>query len=433
MQTDPGPPDSRRRRTLCVVAGALVAAPAAFAQTASAWIVALAAAAALAVAVLRRPFGAGSAVRAAGLVAAVSLAVDAGYPGPRGVVLLWLPFEFAALLVLVARVVRLAPARQAALVGSALTLAVTVLPLRFALQPPGPALGPAVVGVATAVFPAVGAVGVGLYLRALDDRRARAVRRARREQRLEVARDLHDFVAHEVTGILLEVQAAQLGPYDEREVGELLVRLEAAGLRALDSMDHTLRTLREPGGGSGGSGDAPVDVQVDTQVDAPGDAPGVADAEPPPTRTRGLADLPELLERFLAAGPVDGGLDLAPGLAGTAPPAIEDAAYRIVLEALTNVRRHAPDTGRVAVEVVRAEGPALRVTVTDGGRRAGSGRLGGPGPRRDGGGGTGLAALGERVEALGGRLEAGPYGGGWGGGGEVRWRGGRGRGRSGRG
>ncbi|KJS56964.1 hypothetical protein VM98_04330 [Streptomyces rubellomurinus subsp. indigoferus] len=419
MQTDPGPPDSRRRRTLCVVAGALVAAPAAFAQTASAWIVALAAAAALAVAVLRRPFGAGSAVRAAGLVAAVSLAVDAGYPGPRGVVLLWLPFEFAALLVLVARVVRLAPARQAALVGSALTLAVTVLPLRFALQPPGPALGPAVVGVATAVFPAAGAVGVGLYLRALDDRRARAVRRARREQRLEVARDLHDFVAHEVTGILLEVQAAQLGPYDEREVGELLVRLEAAGLRALDSMDHTLRTLREPGGGSGGSGDVP------------GDVPEVAVAEPPPTRTRGLADLPELLERFLAAGPVDGGLDLAPGLAGTAPPAIEDAAYRIVLEALTNVRRHAPDTGRLAVEVVCAEGPALRVTVTDGGRWAGSGRLGGPGPRRDGGGGTGLAALGERVEALGGRLEAGPYGGGWRVRGELPLR--RGRQRSGRG
>ncbi|MFE4975831.1 sensor histidine kinase [Kitasatospora sp. NPDC056651] len=374
-------PDSHRRRTVCATAAFLVAVPAAIAPP-SAWILALVAVLAMAVAILRRPPGPVSPVPAAGLVALLSVAADIGYPGEQGLVLPWLPFEFASMLVLAGRVVRRADVRHAAVVGSALALALMALPLRFTLRLPQEALGPSVVAVAMAMFPTACAVGVGLYLRANDDRRARAVQRARREQRLEVARDLHDFVAHEVTGILLEVQAAQVGEYEEEQVRELLGRLEAAGLRALDSMDHTLQTLRDP------------------------EAP--AAAEPPPTRVHGLADLPELVDRFLASGPVGGALALEPGLAGAAPREIEDAAYRVVLEALTNVRRHAPDAGRLDVEVVRADGPALRVTVTDSGRRRGSG---GPAARRSGG--TGLAALAERITALGGDLAAGPHAGGW--------------------
>ncbi|WP_234327003.1 sensor histidine kinase [Streptomyces sp. NRRL WC-3742] len=376
-------PDSRRRRTVCATAAILVAAPAAIAPP-SVWIVALVAVLAMTVAMLRRPLGPASPVLAAGLVAAFSIAVDIGYAGRQGFVLPWLPFEFASVLVLVGRVIRRADVRRAAVVGSALTLTLLALPLRFTLRLPQAVLAPSVVAVAMAMFPAAGAVGVGLYLRANDDRRARAVRRARREQRLEVARDLHDFVAHEVTGILLEVQAAQVDAYDEEQVRELLGRLEAAGLRALDSMDHTLRTLRDP----------------ETS----------AAAEPPPTKVRGLADLPELVDRFLASGVIGGALDLEPGLAGTAPREIEDAAYRVVLEALTNVRRHAPGTDRLEVEVVRTPGPALRVTVTDSGRQDGSGGLA---ARRPGGGGTGLAGLTERITALGGDLTAGPHAGGW--------------------
>ncbi|WP_234322580.1 sensor histidine kinase [Streptomyces sp. NRRL S-350] len=376
-------PDSHRRRTVCATATILVAAPAAIAPP-SAWAVALVAVLAMAVAILRRPPGPVSPVQAAGLVAVLSVAVTIGYPGRQGLVLPWLPFEFASMLVLAGRVVRRADVRQAALVGSALTLALMSLPLRFTLRLPQAVLAPSVVAVALAMFPAACAVGVGLYLRANDDRRVRAVQRARREQRLEVARDLHDFVAHEVTGILLEVQAAQVGSYDEEQTRELLGRLEAAGLRALDSMDHTLQTLRDP------------------------EAP--AAAEPPPTKVHGLADLPELVDRFLASGTVGGVLDLEPGLAGTAPREIEDAAYRVVLEALTNIRRHAPSAGRLAVEVVRTDGPALRVTVTDSGRQGGSGGLS---ARRPGGGGTGLAALSERITALGGDLAAGPHAGGW--------------------
>lgn len=149
-------------------------------------------------------------------------------------------------------------------------------------------------------------------------------------------------------------------------------------------MDHTLRTLRDP------------------------EAPALA--EPPPTKVHGLADLPELVERFLASGTTGGSLELEPGLAGTAPHPIQDAAYRVVLEALTNVRRHAPSADRLEVEVVRVPGPALRVTVTDGGRQGGPGGL--P-DRRPGGGGTGLAGLSERIGALGGDLSAGPHARGW--------------------
>ncbi|MFJ9695819.1 sensor histidine kinase [Kitasatospora sp. NPDC101183] len=359
----------------------LLALPAALLGSAGACLAAAIASAALAAVVLRRPLPWGSPVLAAGAVAVASLAVDLAYTGPKGPVQLWLPWEFAALLVLLARVVRRASARWVAVAGAVLGLAAAGLPLRLTLWLPKAVLVPSVVGVAAAALPTACALGTGLYLRAQDGRRARAVRRARREQRLEVARDLHDFVAHEVTGILLEVQAAQVAGYDEREVAELLGRLEGAGLRALDSMDRTLRTLRDP--------EAPEAV------------------EPPPTRVHGLADLPELVERFLASSAAGGALALEPGVAGRAPKEVEDAAYRVVLEALTNVRRHAPGTGRVEVGV-GIEASLLRVTVTDRGRGAGA-----PAPRGGDGGGTGLAALAERVEALGGRLEAGPYGGGW--------------------
>ncbi|MFD7577523.1 sensor histidine kinase [Kitasatospora sp. NPDC059817] len=376
-------PDTRRRRAVCAAAAAVVAAPAAIAPP-SAWTGAVVAAAAMATAILRRPLGPVAPVLAAGLVAGLSLVTDAVHPGPRGLVMLWLPVEFAAMLVLAGRVIRRAPVRQAALVGSALALALMVLPLRFILLLPQAVLEPSVVAVAMAMFPVACAVGVGLYLRGQDNQRARAVQRARREQRLDVGRDLHDFVAHELTGILLEVQAAQVSAYDEEENRELLSRLEAAGLRALDSMDHTLQALRDP--------EAPVS------------------AEPPPTKVHGLADLPEMVDRFLASGTAGGSLELEPGLAGTAPRAIQDAAYRVVLEALTNVRRHAPSAGRLEVEVVRVPGPVLRVTVTDSGRQGG---LGGLPARRPGGGGTGLASLSERIGALGGDLSAGPHARGW--------------------
>ncbi|WP_031190805.1 MULTISPECIES: sensor histidine kinase [Streptomyces] len=334
--------------------------------------------------------------------AVLSLAVDLAYRGPKSYAALWEFAEAPALLVLAARQIRRAPARQAAVGGFLAALAFVLLPLRFLYADPPVKGGAAVLLSALALFVAVGVGGLALYLRAQEDRRHRAVAQARRDQRLEVAGDLHDFVAHEITGIVLEVQAARVAEYDREQTAELLARLEDAGLRALDSMDRTVRTLRDPEGHA--AADSPQ------APEAYGDA-----GELPPTRLYGLADLAEMVERFGATG-VRTALDLDDALSGTLPRATEDAVHRVVLEALTNIRRHAAGAGRVSVEVSGApagdgpgDGRRVAVTVTDdgGGRPAGPLSL----PRH--GGGTGLAALTARVEALGGTLAYGRHGDGW--------------------
>lgn len=343
--------------------------------------------AALALVVSIRAWPAGGRIslgQAAGGVALLSLAADLGSFGKPGLVLLWFPFETVALLVLLERVVRHVPGRRVAAVAPLTGAAAVLLPLRFTLHAPHTGLKESVFVAALAFFPAACAAGVGLYLRSLDNRRAHAVALARREQRLEVARDLHDFVAHEVTGIVLEAQAAQLGDdtaVDAEEHRALLQRIEQAGLRALTSMDRTVTTLRSADGHTWG--------------------------EPPPTRLHGLADLPELVARFAAMTAAEVALsladELADELADALSPEAEDAAYRVVLEALTNVRRHAPRAGRVEVYAGRTADRAVAVSVTDT-AGAGAGAIGRQG------GGTGLAGLAERVSALGGALEAGPYG-----------------------
>ncbi|WP_051732729.1 sensor histidine kinase [Kitasatospora phosalacinea] len=350
------------RRVLTAAAAPLLLAPAPFGPWQS-WIPALTAVVVLALTVLGGP----SAVFGA---AGLSLAVDlgyVGYVGENGLTLLWMPVEYAALLVLTVRAVRVLPGRRVWWGGGLGAFAAPALPLRFTLRQPAP-LDASVAGLFLAAFPVAAAVGTGLYLRRQDERRARAVDDARREQRLAVARDLHDYVAHELTGILLEVQAARFaGGRDEAEDDRLLARLEAAGQRALASMDHTLDALRDPGGAT--------------------------------PRRHALAELPELLGDS-ATPPELHGLAGLPAL----PDAVEDAAYRVVLEALTNVRRHAPAARHVTVVLAHAPGTGLTATVTDDGPAH---------PRPHPGGGTGLAVLRERIAALGGELAAGPEGPGW--------------------
>ncbi|MGX1713268.1 two-component sensor histidine kinase, partial [Streptomyces albidoflavus] len=153
------------------------------------------------------------------LPVAVSVVTAASFLGDVGFLLIregwaearwalpWMPFELAALLVLSARVVRRAPVRPAVVLGVLSGAAAVVLPLRFSLRESPAAPEQSFLGVLCAALLALGAAGIGLRRRAQDRRRAEEIDRARREQRLQVARDLHDFVAHEVTGILLETQA----------------------------------------------------------------------------------------------------------------------------------------------------------------------------------------------------------------------------------
>ncbi|MFI0222165.1 sensor histidine kinase [Streptomyces lydicus] len=372
-------PPRQRRGRWAGVAAALMLTPAVISPP-SAWLLAVLAAVTLAVAILAWPAGRISLAQAAGGAALLSLAADGGYFGQPGLVVLWYPFETVALLVLLERVVRHVPGRRVAFAGALTGAAAVLLPLRFTLHAPAAGLKESVFAASVALFPAAVATGIGLYLRSLDNRRAHAVVSARREQRLEVARDLHDFVAHEVTGIVLEAQAAQLGDASPAETRALLQRIEKAGLRALDSMDQTVTTLREADGRKWG--------------------------EPPPTRLYGLADLPELVGRFSSMAAAEVALSLEDEVAGTLSREAEDTAYRVVLEALTNVRRHAPQAGRVEVFAGRTADRAVEIAVAD---DAGPGA---PAGTRQGGG-TGLAGLEERVGALGGRLEAGPHGPGW--------------------
>ncbi|MFF2351421.1 histidine kinase [Kitasatospora sp. NPDC058115] len=406
---------ARFRRPVGVVAALVVLLPVVLAhsgQHLAALLLAAQAALTVLVAVVPWPWRRATLAQAAGGVAALSLLLDLGYAGPYRLAAFWLPFEWTALLVLAGRAARRARGRWAGPAGVLTVLAVPAVPLRFTLRTPqGSWTGSAIV-VLLSLVPLAVVVGAGLYLRVLDARRERAVARARREQRLEVARGLHDFVAHEITGIVLEAQAGQLPGQEPEETAALLRRLEEAGLRALDSMDAMVGALREPreeGDGADSPGGA---AGAANAVDATG-VTGAVGA----TRVYGLADLPELVGRFSGTGPTRARLEAAPEAVGLLGGEAGATAYAAVLEALTNVRRHAPGAAEVVVRVEVRPGAAavagrvvagpdvVVVSVSDDGGGSGvRGLL----RRRAGSGGTGLVALAERLAAHGGALEAGP-------------------------
>jgi signal transduction histidine kinase len=292
--------------------------------------------------------------------------------------------ELGALLGLAVLTARLAPVRLAILVVPLVVAASAVLILRF--DSPSSVLE-AVGAIVFFSLPALAAAGTGAYLRVIDARQTRMVADLRRRQHLELARDLHDFVAHDVSAVVVLAQAAQAVSADApRDAIASLGRIEAAGMQALRSIDRALGLLRDadPDGWPRQAPDASLD---------------------------GIAAIGALVERFRATSPasVELSLDTLPPMA----PEVADTAHRIVAEALTNVRRHAPDADRVEVTLrERAEesGRALVVTVRDtgpdGAFRSGLGQ-----PNR---GGFGLMALSERAEALGGELGFGIHdAGGW--------------------
>jgi signal transduction histidine kinase len=222
------------------------------------------------------------------------------------------------------------------------------------------------------------AIGVGIYLRTLEGNRQRAVDAIRAEQRTEFARDLHDFIAHHVTGIVVQAQGARfIAEQDPQRVLLALEQIEQAGAETMASMRRMVGVLRDP----------------DSKPDAPL-AP-----------VSGVSDLETLVGQFGAAGGPSAKLHVDGELAGM-PVEVSTSAYRVVMEALTNVRQHAPEASSVDVWVtrtplqlmvrVRNDGPAARTpTVRE----------------RPG---YGLVGLAERVRAVGGRITAGPgVGGGW--------------------
>ncbi|MER7708850.1 histidine kinase [Kitasatospora sp. NPDC097605] len=310
----------------------------------------------------------------AAVVAAGSWAVTAvlALPG-HGATGSWSLLESGALLVLLAVTARRAePPAVAVALCAALGSAVIAAPLRR--EHAGD----------TATFAflltlAVGAaLGLGCYLRALDARRTRAVAAVRQGERLELARDLHDFVAHHVTGIVVQAQAARtIREAAPEQVDTMLLGIEKAGLETLDSMRRLVRVLREE----------------ERRAVLPGEL------------YAGLADLAAEFSR--RGGPdVTVRIEAAARCARLAPE-VETSVRRVVQEALTNVRRHAPGAHAVTVHVGLRQGQ-LAVEVRN---RPPSERGGAPAGGR---GGFGLVGLRERAEAVGGSLTAGPTDeGGW--------------------
>jgi signal transduction histidine kinase len=188
-----------------------------------------------------------------------------------------------------------------------------------------------------------------------------AARRAA-EERLRIARDLHDSLTHSISVVQVQAGvAAHLARKRGEEVPPALLAIHEASADAARELRATLGVLRQDG------------------------EPG----------SNGLDRLPALIARARSAG-----LPATVTVTGTARPLPADigqAAYRIVQEALTNITRHA---GQAAASVHLCYQPdALTVQVDDDG----------PGPAQQPGvPGLGLIGMRERVSALGGRLHAGP-------------------------
>jgi signal transduction histidine kinase len=199
-------------------------------------------------------------------------------------------------------------------------------------------------------------------------------RRRVAEERLRIARDLHDSVAHSMASISVQ---AGVGAHvlDERpgDARAALLAIKDASGQALAELRATLGMLR-------------------------------SDEAAPREPTAGLDQLPVLVESSRAAGlRVD---VVVEGDARTLPPAVDTAAFRIVQESLTNVIRHA-GPARATVAVRHGDGD-VEIEVTDDGR--GTGNHGGNhngDSNGSGSGGHGLAGMRERAALLGGELSTG--------------------------
>ncbi|NEB07991.1 sensor histidine kinase, partial [Streptomyces coelicoflavus] len=200
--------------------------------------------------------------------------------------------------------------------------------------------------------------------------REETARRRADEERLHIARELHDSLTHQISIVKVQSEVAvHVARRRGEPVPEALLAIQAAGREATRELRATLRALRDD------------------------------DTTPP----RGLDHIPELVARagksglvaeLVVDGPADGE---RPGV----PAAVGRTAYRIVQESLTNVARHAR-AGTASVRIDYLPG-VLAIRVDDDGTASpdtAPGTVAAPG--------LGLLGMRERVDALGGRLRAGP-------------------------
>ncbi|WP_199236066.1 sensor histidine kinase [Micromonospora sp. S4605] len=239
------------------------------------------------------------------------------------------------------------------------------------------------------IFPLVVGLWIGARrdtLAALRDRAARLEReqearaeRARAEERARIAREMHDVVAHRVSLMVVHAGALEVTAADPATV-EAAALIRSTGRQALTDLREVLGVLRQA---SGGVAPAPAGAGL------PGTAP-----------LPGLGAVDELVRESRAAGLRVERQD--EGTPAAVPATVGRTVYRVVQEALTNVRKHAADA-EVTVRLQHLTG-GIEVSIRNGPSTAGAGLPGA---------GLGLVGLRERVELLGGRLEAGPRDGGF--------------------
>lgn len=266
-----------------------------------------------------------------------------------------LPYSLAWVLVLPYSLLRWGSGRDAA-VGLAVMVGAAALDLIAEFTGPLDAT----VGIAILLLPAA----LGASVRYRTNARQREVEQIKLLERQQLARELHDTVAHHVSAIAVQAQAGQaVAASDPSRAVEVLSVIEQAASRTLDEMRAVVGVLRS---------DAADDLVPQ---------PGIADLP----RLADVGGWPEVDVRL------SGELD-EPG------PALDATVYRLAQEAVTNAIRHARRARRIEV-VVTADAEHIHLTVTDDGEpRAGDRST--PG--------FGLTGMSERVSLLGGTLEAGP-------------------------
>jgi signal transduction histidine kinase len=200
--------------------------------------------------------------------------------------------------------------------------------------------------------------------------RDEAAQRRAMEERLRIARELHDSLTHSISVIQVQAGVAvHLARKRGEDVPPALLAIQEAGTDAARELRATLGVLRRAEDGDGS----------------------------------GLSQLDSLVARARAAG-----LPVTVTVTGTErplPAEVDQAAYRIVQEALTNVSRHA---GRASTSVhLYYTSETLSVQVDDDGKGQDI-SMGASAGTRPSGPGLGLVGMRERVSALGGRLQAGP-------------------------
>ena len=203
--------------------------------------------------------------------------------------------------------------------------------------------------------------------RELEQAQHELARQAVTEERLRIARELHDVVAHTMSVVAVHAGSGRMVAASDPAAAErALETIETTTRSALGEMRRLLGVLR--------SGD--------------GHEPGALGPAP------GLLDLPALVAEVAGSG-VDVDLRVE-GERPAVPPGVDLSAYRVVQEALTNVIKHA-GTASATVDV-RYSGSEIAVEVVDDGRGADANTSGG----------HGLIGMRERVAVHGGELEAGP-------------------------